>query len=766
MHRFVFVIFLFFILVVNTSMFSQSKPSELPPNTSSLTSKSTYYGERLGWSGPKKVFSVSHLKDGNITNADFFDINGKKVGSCTYIDNYPYTGTILDHDLIWTVITKKTYVKGFVVGTIIDYDITFKILNKYSAENSPSMNPENYQNAYTKDGQPYNGKFVIEYSLIEYKNGLMHGFKKNFDFLTRDTSEIISYKNGKKDGLYQYLAIKDSVLAQGYYKNDQPFSGSFLDLNQFIFKTFNVYEDGILVGINTYHFKYSATKTNKITSYKLINTCSFQDNKAVNGTFYDKAKYKFFSYENGELTKIYRVNDRKLDTTEVQSFYEGKFHGYFKSNILSWSDKYVVGYYKNGVPFQGEFKDIKNGNIIYRYENGIHMSTLDYDSGATPSFYTIKNSKKNGISIQNVRHSNDTTRYFSTYLDDMPFEGQICVKDEILTYKNGKLNGKCILLDGSKKNAKKITHYADGEIVKVVNYKVFKTIDSIVTDYLNGVIIDGQDIQHRDYTTKVYNYKNGKITGDSTIFESDTNYLIYKSGKKYEGIEHTKNQQYGDTTKLDLSTRYKDFKVVNIQGGAHKEWAHFEMNCDDQKCTLMDYSPFKYKTEIVNSSNTTKQVTTYQNENLISSGALKNNLLDQGSFVFVNYASRFDKRLENWTSILIDFDKSSTYITVFRDNQRYAEKYKIKKKLNIHYPVYELYKVLPFRYDSDYTIEYLDKDSDKVIASCKFVNGRPMFGITLESYESIITLKKIKDGYEEETLETHAADLLNNLSNF
>lgn len=764
MHRIIFLIFLFFILAVNTSMFSQSKPSELPPNTSSLTSKSTYYGERLGWSGPKKVFSVSHLKDGNITNADFFDINGKKVGSCTYIDNYPYTGTILDHDLIWTVITKKTYVKGFVVGTIIDYDITFKILNKYSAENSPSMNAENYQNAYTKDGQPYNGKFVIEYSLIEYKNGLMHGFKKNFDFLTRDTSEIISYKNGKKDGLYQYLAIKDSVLAQGYYKNDQPFSGSFLDLNQFIFKTFNVYEDGILVGINTYHFEYSSTKTNKITSYKLINTCSFQDNKAVNGTFYDKKKYMFYTYEDEKLTKIYKLNDRNLDTIEIQTFENDKLHGFFKSKINAYLDEYIVGYYKHGEPFEGYFRDQKNRLIINQYLNGQMITTKDYSIGNIPNFYTIENGKRNGISLQRVLR--DTTRFKSVYKDDLPYEGQICLKDEILSYKKGKLDGKCILLNGSVRNAKKITYYVDGHIMKVVNFKVFNTIDSIVTDYVNGVIIEGQDIQHRDYTTKVYNYKNGKITGDSTIFESDTNYLIYKSGKKYEGIEHTKNQQYGDTTKLDLSTRYKDFKVVNIQGGAHKEWAHFEMNCDDQKCTLMDYSPFKYKTEIVNLSNTTKQVTTYQNENLKSSGALKNNLLDQGSFVFVNYASRFDKRLENWTSILIDFDKSSTYITVFRDNQRYAEKYKIKKKLNIHYPVYELYKVLPFRYDSDYTIEYLDKDSDKVIASCKFVNGRPMFGITLESYESIITIKKIKDGYEEETLETHAADLLNNLANF
>ncbi|HQV68013.1 MAG TPA: hypothetical protein PLO48_14460 [Saprospiraceae bacterium] len=766
MYNYIFLFILFLVCNGKADVFSQADISKSSHSVGVKSSKTKYYGEGLFWDGPKKIFSVSHLKDGKITNVDFFDINGKKVGSCSYIDNYPYSGTILDHDFIWTVITKKTYVKGFVVGTIIDYDVAFKELNKYAANNSPTMNAENYKNAYTKDGSPYNGKFVIEYSLIEYKDGLMHGFKKNFDFLTRDTSEIISYKNGKKDGLYQYLAIKDSVLAQGFYRDDQPFSGSFLDMNQFIFKTFSIYEEGVLVGINTYHFEYSSTKTNKITAHKLINTCSFRDNKAMNGTFYDKAKYKFFSYENGELTKIYRVNDIKFDTTEILSFFEGKLHGYFKSYIQSWTDKYVVGYYKNGEPFEGEFKDGKDGNIIHKYENGLHTATLDYNSVAIPNYYTKKNGKKEGISIQRVGHSNDTTRYFSTYLNDLPFEGQICTKDEILTYKNGKLDGQCILLDGSRENPKRIRHFVDGEIIKVVNYKVFDTIDSITTQYIDGVIIDGKDIQYDDNTTKLYNYKNGKITGDSTRFQFEENYMIYKGGKKFEGIEYTKFSQYEDTVKLDLVARYQDFKVVNLKGGAHKEWAHFEMNCDDLKCTLTDYSPFKYKTEIVYTSKTSAKVTTYQNQNIICNGYLKNNYLDKGSFAFVNYAGRFDKNLENWTSIIIDINKSSAKITVFRDNQRYVEKFTIKKKLNIYFPVFELYKVLNLRYDAEYIIEYIDKDSDKIIASCKFERGIPIHGITLEQYESIITIKRFKDGYESKVEEVHSADLINTLSSF
>jgi len=764
MFRFVFIIFLFFIFDVNTSLFSQSKPSELPTNKISQSSKSTFYGERLGWSGPKKLFSLRHMMDGKVTDVDFFDINGKKVGSCTYIDNYPYTGTILDHDFIWTVITKKTYVKGFVVGTIIDYDITFKVLNKYSAGNSPTMNAENYKNAYTKDGQPYSGKFVIEYSLIDYKDGLMHGFKKNFDFLTRDTSEIISYKNGKKDGLYQYLAIKDSVLAQGFYKDDQPFSGSFVDLNHGFFKTFNAYEGGMIVGINTYHFEYSSTQSNKITSYKLINACSFKDGKPETGTYYDKIKHKFVSYVGGSLTRMYAINDRKMDTLEIQSFYNDKFHGYFKAKIDIWKDEYIVGYYKNGEPFEGQLRDLKNKQIINQYINGQQIATKDYNIGNPPNFYTIQNGKKDGVSLQ--RLITDTTRYISTYKDGLPFEGQICNRGEVQSYKNGKLNGQSLFLDGTIDKPRKITNYVDGVITKVVNYNVFDRIDSISTNFINGAIIDGQDIQYDDNTTRQFTYKDGKITGDSIRFQYEENYMIYKGGKKFEGIEYTKFSQYVDTTKLDLRTTYKNYKVVNMKGGAHKEWAHFEMNCDDQKCTLIDYSPFKYITEIIHSSINTKKVTTYQNQNLICSGSLKDDFLDKGSFSFVNYASRSDKRLENWTSIILDINKTATKIKIFRDNQRYTEIFKIKKKLNIAFPVYELYKALPFRYDSEYSIEYLDKDSDKIIASCKFVQGRPMSGITLESYESIITIKKMKDGYEEKILETHSADLLTALSNF
>ena len=63
-------------------------------------------------------------------------------------------------------------------------------------------------------------------------------------------------------------------------------------------------------------------------------------------------------------------------------------------------------------------------------------------------------------------------------------------------------------------------------------------------------------------------------------------------------------------------------------------------------------------------------------------------------------------------------------------------------------------------------IEYIDKDSDKIIASCKFERGIPIHGITLEQYESIITIKRFKDGYESKVEEVHSADLINTLSSF
>ncbi len=767
MMKYILTVILYFTLSVVTSIFSQSKPSELIPNTTSLTSKSTYYGELLNWNGPKKLFSISHTKDGKVTDADFFDINGKKVGSCTYIDNYPYTGTMLDHDFIWTVITKKTYVKGFVVGTIIEYDITFKEMNKYAANNLPTMNAENYQKASTKDGKPYNGKFVVEYALVEYKNGLMHGFKKNFDFLTRDTTEIISYLNGKKEGVYQYLAIKDSVLAQGYYKNDQPFSGSFLDLNQFVFKTFNVFEEGVLVGINTYQFAYFPNKTNKIKSYKLINTCSFKDNKAVSGSYYDKTKYKFFSYADGDLTRVYSINDKKFDTTEIQSYYKGKFHGYCKSKINAFANDLAVGYYRNGEPYIGEFKDLKDKNIINRYVNGYHIASMDYTVGTPPNFYTFTNGKKDGASLQRIAYSGDTTRYHSIYKEGLPFEGQICVGNEILRYNNGKLNGQCVLLDGSKKKIRKKTYYINGVITKVVHYKVFNSIDSIATNYVDGRIISGQDIQYADYTTKAFTYQEGFITGDSTRFENDTNYMIYKDGEKYEGIEYTMNRKYVDTVQLDLKTTYKDFKIINMQGGAQRDLAHFDMSCDEQKCILLDYSPLNYKTEIVNNHiSSIQDVTTYKDQILLYSGTIKNDRLDSGTFAFVNYASRFDKLFNPWTSAIITITHSTTTITVLNNKQRFAENFLMKQKLGIRYPVYNLSNVLSFRNFDDYTIEYLDTATNKNIASCQFINGTPITGITLEQYEGIIKVTKYKEGNEVKIKEMHIADLLTALSNF
>jgi len=757
---------LLLILMVNTKLTSQSKPSESPTKvvpTKSQNRKHTYYGERLGWSGKPKLFSLTTLDDGKIVNSEFYDMIGNKIGNCSYIDNYPYAGTIFEHDLIWTKITKKTYLNGFVVGTIIDYDIRFNEMNKYSADNAPTIYEENHQKARTKDGNPFNGKFVVGYALIEYKDGLMHGLFKGFDFLTRDTVEITSFKNGKRDGISQYLAIKDSVLAQGYYKNDKPFSGSFLDGSYYSFKTFNVYEDGVLVRINTYQFEDNNTR---ITSYKLINSCSFIDDKAYDGIYYDKKTYKFYSYEDGDVIKIYRINDRKLDTIEIQSFYKGKLNGYSKSKISDWINEYAVGYYKNGEPENGDFKDPKERGVFNRFVDYRHVATLDYSFGLPLNFYTIKNSKKDGPSLQRIQHRKDTTRLHSIYKEGLPLEGQICIKDEIFTYKDGKLNGQSILLDGTKINARKITNYKDGVITKMVNYKVFYTIDSITTDYVNGLIIDGQDIQYDDYSTKLYVYKNGSITGDSTLFRHEKSYMIYKNGRKFEGIEYNYFDQYAAEPKVDLITTYKDYQITNMQGGAHKEIAHFDMSCDDEKCTMIDYSPLKYKTVIYNFDTPLKNVITYQDESVVYRGTLKENLLDQGSFAFINYGSRFDKMLEKWIYAIVTVNNSSTSIKVFKDNQHYAENYKIGQKLDIIYPVFNLSMVISFRYSDDYVIEYFDKENNKVIASCKFKEGSPMTGISLNQNESIISIAKFKDGEELKTEEVHTTELLKTLDHF
>ena len=68
------------------------------------------------------------------------------------------------------------------------------------------------------------------------QEGKRNGVTKSYDFLTRDTLSIETYKDGIKQGYAAFTPIPGRVMTEGYYKDDLPFEGEFVlrRMNDFV----------------------------------------------------------------------------------------------------------------------------------------------------------------------------------------------------------------------------------------------------------------------------------------------------------------------------------------------------------------------------------------------------------------------------------------------------------------------------------------------------------------------------------------------------
>ncbi len=263
-----------------------------------------------------------------------------------------------------------------------------------------------------KNGQPYNGVFTTptehEYQYFTpYKNGQKNG-KETLSAIWTEIKELgfTHFKNNKKEG--EYLLIAPEFLpkgiekAQGIYKNNQPYSGTFITNPKF--KTISTYQDGLKNGI-----EISETSES-------IDTLYFKNGKPINGIKNEAHKKKpnyYFShkYLNGvkvssrydyyyqqfsivylphgfSVRYLYQNTNKNLYSEIARFYFKNKKHT--KGSIELFEKSKSIGrlYFKKGHFTKGkietnDFTIFPKGNLLVAK---IHTPTKKYLSRET---YTL-----------------------------------------------------------------------------------------------------------------------------------------------------------------------------------------------------------------------------------------------------------------------------------------------------------------------------------------------------------------------------------------
>jgi uncharacterized protein len=275
----------------------------------------------------RKFFNNGLLYDKNYNgNATFYDPFGKKTYTCSFREGNPYTGTEVEYD---------------------DYNKTIKRISNYlngKLHGSQILANYNYDN---------------EKSEIYRKESFFEGGKNGLDqeFHNENLMKEIPYKKGAKDGVAKYFNKEGKLIATGTYKDDNPWSGKFMDYNydyevyseeSYIDGNrdgaFNSYEDGTLVQSNLYKanvIQKSVTYTNGEPKYTLL----YRNGEPYEGT--EKNYNGIYFYKNSELTERQEMN---FETGQVKS-----------REIYSGNNSTHTAYYANGKVKLEEH--IENGSI-------------------------------------------------------------------------------------------------------------------------------------------------------------------------------------------------------------------------------------------------------------------------------------------------------------------------------------------------------------------------------------------------------------------
>ncbi len=417
-----------------------------------------------------------------------------------------------------------------------------------------------------RDNQPFEGVFIeFKHRIIllnKYDNGdkiseiqfhdksLEKEWRNSNNQLLASSALIpeheINFLTGKK---IKYDINTGKELAIGFYKNNKPFEGSFIEG-----RNYEEYKNGVLHGkqliknnrgaILEIHFYVNGLKNGTSTYFdeneNLIASGEFRNDQCFNGDFLTKSG--IISYKegkkHGKFTSI--INNTKSEINYQDGKKEGEaIFTYWIFNPIR-DTFYYRGIYKNDKPFEGEFFEDKN---INRYKNG----QLDGLQERYPSKIGFK--KKLDVNYKGGQLHGKTTYYlFDTmvegeYKENKKYKGffkdETKINEGFVHYQNFEKTTDSLFIlfdrhilyrdkkpyegcDGLNGNSRYSVCYNKGKIEKIFTIdKTTKSPDTIAVTHFfdkNGYALNKQGIK-----TKQIKYKNQFSKGIETHLDPEGN---------------------------------------------------------------------------------------------------------------------------------------------------------------------------------------------------------------------------------------------------
>lgn len=291
---------------------------------------------------------ANDLKQGIIK---YTPLKGEQT-TCEFLDGQPVNGTVSNY------YEKTTYKEGEKEGECYDYysNIITKTTyekGKKEGEIIVTLSGNRVIKGIYKAGKPYTGSFYDQrnYTTTTYFEEKKHG---EFTAIDNILLQKIVYEKGEPVSEKTVLKQKDSLIGKGYYKNNKPYTGTFVKQGE---------------GYNNYLI--SNYKKGQKTNTEIEVNIQENENQII----------KQYNYKKGKK--------------------EGKYFNTNKEELPSFI-KRVEGVYKVGKPYKGQFLTSKNSGlkILSNYKKGKKEGKEIYETS-----YNKKDSLhyKNGKIIEGVK---------------------------------------------------------------------------------------------------------------------------------------------------------------------------------------------------------------------------------------------------------------------------------------------------------------------------------------------------------------------------
>lgn len=384
-----------------------------------------------------------------------------------------------------------------------------------------------YDMEFDKEGREYNGKAKIE---LWARQGVYDIEKGKLTYG--------SFNNGEEKGIrYYYKYGIDRI---------EYFGGAI--------ETFSYNKDGKLDGPN------NCVLNNAYHDHEMYKKCTYKNGK-LDGEYKETPEYKGGGrtiecfYKEGILDGRYfeETKEHKIECNYKDGNLDGEYKEYVKTKDGSWKLSKEINY-KDGV-LDGKYVDSMS-DLIYR--NGkIVSGERIVNVNSRKTIYTYKNESEykvayyNGCSIEKMESFKDN-KLDGIYAD---YE-----KDEFITYKEGKKNGKCRF---KKEGGTVYCNYKDD-----ILDGPYEERDKVGHKKCEGFYKDGQKegiwkIYATDYTSS-----NGNVTAIET--------LRYEQGKdvtnRYNALKKVASKRIAEEDKISESSadriilprKSKTKKIIDI----------------------------------------------------------------------------------------------------------------------------------------------------------------------------------------------------------